>query len=132
MFRMRRERAFLNDCTKTTVAKKAEILAMVKTGDFKTIKGVVQLNAGKGGNEAVEPPEDNDVERFQDFVGEQHMNIGEFELVDEPDYDANPFGFFGINFGEFGEESPPEADPQGGSTQTGVSPTDVNLTCLCS
>ena len=27
---------FLSDCTKTTAAKKAEILAMVKTGDFKT------------------------------------------------------------------------------------------------
>ena len=117
---------FLSDCKKTTTKKKAGILAMVKPGDFKTTKGVVQLNTGKGGDKSVKPPEDNDVERFEDFVGEQHMNVGKFELVDEPDYDANPFGFFGINFGEFGEESPPEADPQGGSTQTGVSLTDVN------
>ena len=86
---------------------------MVKTGDFKTTKGVVQLNAGKGGNEAVKPPKDNDVERFQDFVGEQHMNVGKFELVDEPDYDANPFGFFGMNFGKFGEKLP----PRGGSSK---------------
>ena len=95
---------FLNNCTKTSTKKKAEILAMVKKGDFKTTKGVVQLSAGKGGDKAVEPPEDNDVERFQDFVGEQHMNVGGFELVDEPDYDTNPFGFFGINFGEYDKE----------------------------
>ena len=99
---------------------------MVKTGDFETTKGVVHLNAGKGGDEAVEPPENNDVERFEDVLGEQHMNVGKFELVDEPDYDANPFGFFGINFGEFGEESLPEADRQRISTQIGVTLTDVN------
>ena len=80
----------------------------------------------KGVTRQSSPPEDNDVERFQDFVGEQHMNVGGFELVDEPEYDTNPFGFFGINFGEYGKESPSEADPQGGFTQTGVSLTDVN------
>ena len=42
----------------------------MKTGDFKTTKGVVQLNAGKGGGGQSSPPEDSDVERFQDFVGE--------------------------------------------------------------
>ena len=77
---------------------------MVKTGDFKTAKGVVLLNAGKGGDEAVELPEDNDVDRFGDFVGEQHMNVGKYELVDEPDYEANPFGFYRINFVEFGDD----------------------------
>ena len=96
---------YLNDCTKTSAAKKAEILASVKTGDFKTNKGVVQLNAGKGSGEVVKPPEDNDVESFTDFVGEQHMNVGgivgEFE-------DINPFSFFGRNFNEFGKKSPPD------------------------
>ena len=117
---------FLSDCKKTSTKKKAEILAMVKTGSFKTTKGVVQLNTGKGGDEAVKPPKDNDVERFKDFVGEQHMNVGEFELVDEPDFDTNPSEFFAINFGEFGKALPPKAGPQGGSTETGVSLTDVN------
>ena len=52
------------------------------------------------------------------------MNVG--KLANEPDFDANLFGFFGINFGKSGKASPPEADPQGGSTQTGVSLIDVN------
>ena len=36
------------------------------------------------------------------------------ELSDEPDFDDNPFGFFRINFGEFGKASSLEADPQAG------------------
>ena len=54
------------------------------------------------------------------------MNVGEFELVDELDYDANPFGFFGISFSEFGKESLPEEDCQRISTEIGVTLTDVN------
>ena len=30
------------------------------------------------------------------------MNVG--ESSDEPNFDANPFGFFGTNFGEFGKD----------------------------
>ena len=72
---------------------------MVNSGDL-TSKGVVQLNTGKGDTMSVAPFKDNDVERFGDFVGVQEMNVGEFS--DEPDFDDNPFGFFRINFGEFG------------------------------
>ena len=116
---------YLSNCTKTSTAKKAEILAMVKTGDFKTAKGVVQLNAGKGGGEAAKPPEDNDVEDYIDFVGEQHMNFGECDSGDDPFDDESDlessFTFLGINFGEWGEESPPAEDPQENSTQIGRS-----------
>ena len=81
---------------------------------------------------SVAPFKDNDVEQFGDFVGVQEMNVGEFS--NEPDFDDNPFGFFGINFGEFGEAPSLEADPQGGSTEAGLSVTDLssggnNLRC---
>ena len=97
---------------------------MVKTGDFKTTKGVVQLNVGKGGGEAAEPPKDNDVKDYIDFVGEQHMNFGECDsgddqFDDESDLESS-FTFLGINFSEVGEESPPVEDPQENSTQIGV------------
>ena len=46
------------------------------------------------------PSDDNDVEKFVDFVGVQELNVGESE--DEPNYEVESFGFFGINFGEFG------------------------------
>ena len=57
---------------------------MVKTGDFKTSNGIVQVNAEKGGGEAAEPPEDNNVEDYIDFFGEQHMNFGEYDPEDDP------------------------------------------------
>ena len=108
----------------TSKKKKEAIFAMVKSGDFKTnSKGVVQLNSGKGGEESDAPSEDNDVERFEEFVGVQEMNVG--ELDDEPNFEDNPFGFLGINSGEFGEIQS-QADPQGESTETGVSLTNVS------
>ena len=58
-------------------------------------------------------------------MGEQHMNVGEYELVDEPDFDANPFGFYGINFVEFGDDSTLVEDRQI-PTQEGVTLADVN------
>ena len=57
---------------------------MVKTGDFKTSNGIVQVNTEKGGGEAGEPLENDDVEDFVDFVGEQHMNFGEYDPGDDP------------------------------------------------
>ena len=115
----------LNECPKTSAKRKDEIRAMVESSDFKkTNKGVVQVNTGKGGDKFVAPSNDNDVERFEDFVGVQEMNVGTF--TDEPDFDDNPFGFFGINFGEFGKTSSLKAGPQGRSTETGVSLTNVN------
>ena len=75
---------------------------MFKTGDFKTSsKGVVQVEAGKGSDESVAPSDDNDVKKFVDFVGVQELNVGESK--DEPKFEDDSFGFFGINFGEFGE-----------------------------
>ena len=56
---------------------------MVKTGDFKmSSKGVVQVEAGKGSDESVAPSDDNDVEKFVDFVGVQELNVGKSE--DDP------------------------------------------------
>ena len=43
---------------------------MVKSGDFKTSsKGVVQVEAEKGGDESDAPSDDNNVNKFVDFVG---------------------------------------------------------------
>ena len=43
---------------------------MVKTDDFKTSsKGVVQVEAGKGSDESDASSDENDVEKFVDFVG---------------------------------------------------------------
>ena len=53
------------------------------------------------------------------------MNVGEYELVDEPDYETNPFGFYGINFVEFGDDSLLVEDRQI-PTQEGVTLADVN------
>ena len=59
---------------------------MVKKGDFKTSsKGVVQVEAVKGSGESVTPSDDNDVEKFVDFVGVQELNVGESE--DEPNFE---------------------------------------------
>ena len=66
------------------------------------------------------PPEIvNDCEKFVDFIGDEHFNVG--VLDDDPDED-DPFGFFGLTFGEFGQ-----ADPQGPSKSAtvGIALTDV-------
>ena len=56
------------------------------------------------------------------------MNVGKrvVEPVVEPNFDDNPFGFFGINFGEFGKDPSIEADPEGKSTSVGVAMTGVS------
>ena len=61
---------------------------MVKSGDFKTTsKGVVQVEAGKGGDESDAPSDNNDVEKFVDFVGVQELNVGESD--NEPNFEDN-------------------------------------------
>ena len=47
-----------------------------------------------------------------DFVGGENFNVG--VLDDEPNED-DPFGFFGLTFGEFGQ-----AEPQGPSKSATV------------
>ena len=97
---------------------------MVKSGDFKTTsKGVVQVEAGKWGDESDAPSEDNDVEKFVDFVGVQELNVGESD--DKPNFEDNSFGLFGINFGEVGKISTPKASPKGNSKSVGVALNDV-------
>ena len=84
---------------------------MVKTGDFKTSsKGVVQVEAGKGSDESAVPSDDNDVEKFVDFVGVQELNVGESD--EKPNFEDDSFGFFGINFGEVGEILTPGSIPR--------------------
>ena len=57
----------LSNCKKTLPDRKK---AMVKTGDFKrSSEGVVQVEAGKGSDESDAPSDDNDVNKFVDFVG---------------------------------------------------------------
>ena len=61
---------------------------MVKTGDFKTSsKGMVQVEAGKGSDESDAPSDNNDVEKFVDFVGVQELNVGDSD--DEPNFEDN-------------------------------------------
>ena len=58
---------------------------MVAAGDFKTSsKGVVQVEAGKGGDESNAPYDDNNVKKFVDFVGVQELNVGESD--DDPNF----------------------------------------------
>ena len=84
---------------------------MMKYGDFKPPKsGVVITNVQKEGDDDDESPKNvSDVEKFVDFMGADHFNVG--ELDDEPDED-DPFGFFGVQFGEF---STHQAEPKGPS-----------------
>ena len=79
----------------------------MKSDDFKPPKlGVVNTNVQKEGEEDNEPPEEvHDVEKFVDFIGHDHFNVG--GLDDEPDKD-DPFRFFGFAFEEF---SMPQAEP---------------------
>ena len=63
---------FVSNCKKPPLEQKKAIYAMVKSGDFKTTsKGVVQVEAGKGGDESEAPSDENDVKKFVDFVGVQ-------------------------------------------------------------
>ena len=78
---------------------KKDIFAIIKTGDFKTnSKGFVQVDGSKERKESDAAPEDNDAEKFLDFVGVQELNIGELKDVLDND---NSCWFFGINFGKF-------------------------------
>ena len=114
------------DCLSSTEAKKNDVLALMKSGDFKHPKsGVVNANIAKGGDSDDEPPENvNDCEKFVDFVGGAHVNVGVLE--DEPDED-DPFGFFGLDFANIGEFG--QVDPQGLSkyTRVGIDLADVEF-----
>ena len=59
------------NCTTTSDAKKKEILALMKSDEFKPPKsGVVNANVEKEGGSDDEPPENtNDCEKFVDFIG---------------------------------------------------------------
>ena len=46
---------------------------------------MVQVEASKGSNESVAPSDNNDVEKFMDFVGVQELNVGESD--DEPNFE---------------------------------------------
>ena len=62
----------LSNCKKTPPERENAIYAMVKICDFKmSSKGVVQVEAGKGGDESEAPSDENDVKKFVDFVGVQ-------------------------------------------------------------
>ena len=114
----------LSTCKNPPPGAKKAIYAMVKPGDFKkTSKGVVQGEAGKGGDESDAPSDDNDVDKFVYFVGVQELNVGKSD--DEPNFEDNSFGFFGINFGKVGKISIPKASPKGNSKSVGVALTNV-------
>ena len=50
------------------------------------------------------PPKNvNNCEKFMGFIGVEEFNVG--VLDDKPDGD-DPFGFFGLTFGEFGQTGP--------------------------
>ena len=69
------------------------------------------------------PPKNvNDCEKFVDFIGEQHFNVG--VLGDEPDED-DPFGFFGLTFANI--EQFGQVEPQGLSkyARVGIDLADV-------
>ena len=126
----------LNKCEKTTKTRRDAIFAMVATGDFKTSKkGIVQLNTGKGGEATDAPPKSHDVEDIEDFLGVQEMSVGRTAVeravapAVEPNFEDNPFGFFGINFGEHGAETLAKitkAAPEGKSTSVEIAMTGVS------
>ena len=114
----------LSICKKTPPERKKAIYDMVKTGDFKTSsKGVVQVEAIKGSDESVAPSDENDVKKFVDFVGVQELNVGESD--DEPNFEDDSFGFFGINFGKVGEILTPRINTKDNSKSIRVTLTDV-------
>ena len=90
------------DCRSTSDAKKKEILALMKSGDFKPPKsGVVNTNVQEEGDGDDDPPKNvNDCEKYIDFIGGENFNVG--VLDDEPDED-DPFGFIGLDFANIGE-----------------------------
>ena len=100
---------------------------MMKSGDFKPPKsGVVNTNVQKEGDGDKDPPKNvNDCEKFVDFMGVEEFNV--CVLNDDPDED-NPFGFFGLQFGEF---STHQAEPQGPSKllKIGIALADKNSGC---
>ena len=112
------------DCTASTEAKKKEVLALMKSGEFKHPKsGVVNANVTKEGSSDDKPPENvNDCEKCVDFIGGEYFNVG--VLDNEPDED-DPFGFFGMDFANTGEYG--EVDPQGlsKSARVGIDLADV-------
>ena len=57
------------------------------------------------------------------------MNVGKTvaESAVEPNFEDNPFGFFGINSGKFGKDPSIKADPEGKSTSVGVAMTCIVL-----
>ena len=55
--------------------------------------------------------------------GTKRMNVGESE--DKPDFEDDSFGFFGINFGKFGEILTPKINTKDNSKSIGVALTDV-------
>ena len=61
--------------------------------------------------------------KFVDFVGIQELNLGESD--DEPRFEDNSFGFFGINFGKVGNISTPKASTKDKSNSIGFALTDV-------
>ena len=89
----------------------------MKSGEFKPPKsGVVNANVEKKGSSDNEPPKNiNDCEKFGDFIGGEHFNVG--VLDDEPDED-DPVGFFGLTFVNVGEFY--QAEPQGSSKSATV------------
>ena len=97
---------------------------MVKTGDFKTSsKGVVQVEAGNGSDESDAPSDNNDVKKFVDSVGVQELNLGESD--DEPNFEDDSFGLFGIKFREVGKISIPKVSTKNNSKSIGVALTGV-------
>ena len=96
---------------------------MMKSGDFKPPKsGVVNTNVQKEGDGDNDPPKNvNACKKFVDLMGADHFNVG--ELDDEPDKDT-PFGFVGVQFGEFLTH---QAKPKGPSKplKIGISLADV-------
>ena len=105
---MRKEGASHLRLPTTSDAKKKEVLALMKSGKFIPPKsGVVNANIAKEGSSDDEPPKNvNDCEKFVDFIGGEHFNVG--VLDNEPDED-DPFEFFGLTFAnieEFGQVEP--------------------------
>ena len=75
------------------------MLAIVKSGDFKATKtDVVNTDVEEEGEEPGKPPEDPDVQEYNDFIGQDYFNGGTFD--NEPDED-DPFGFSAIVFAQF-------------------------------
>ena len=84
---------------------------------------MVQVEARNGSDESDATSDDNDVEKFVDFVGVQELKVG--KSGDEPNFEYDSFGFFGINFGEVGEILTPKVSTNDDSKSIGVALTEV-------